>query len=195
MARIHRAGGREQREGALGRAKNFEGQPGRTSAERPLPSQIFRCATFCQPRSATISNFFSPPVDDDGISVRSSEFGGTAFTVTLRNLISAGNRSLKFTSAGALAPAKSTCPTTAAVFRLRLRCKADPTPSRRSPLNADFLSGRLGQAPQLLRNDGGNTNHWLEILLIGTKSNRDRVGARVKVSAVISFSTTSDRAA
>jgi hypothetical protein len=35
----------------------------------------------------------------------------------------------------------------------------------------------------LLRNDGGNANHWLEILLIGTKSNRDGVGARVKLSA------------
>jgi hypothetical protein len=40
-----------------------------------------------------------------------------------------------------------------------------------------------GQTPQLLRNDGGNANHWLEILLIGTKSNRDGVGARVKVTA------------
>ncbi len=37
--------------------------------------------------------------------------------------------------------------------------------------------------PQLLRNDGGNENHWLEILLIGTKSNRDGVGARVKLTA------------
>jgi hypothetical protein len=34
-----------------------------------------------------------------------------------------------------------------------------------------------------LRNDGGNANHWLEILLIGTKSNRDGVGARVKLTA------------
>jgi hypothetical protein len=47
----------------------------------------------------------------------------------------------------------------------------------------DILVNNNGQAPQLLRNDGGNTNHWLEILLIGTKSNRDGVGARVKVSA------------
>ena len=36
---------------------------------------------------------------------------------------------------------------------------------------------------QLLRNDGGNANHWLEIFLIGTKSNRDGVGARVKLTA------------
>ena len=30
-----------------------------------------------------------------------------------------------------------------------------------------------GDFPELLRNDGGNANHWLEVLLIGTKSNRD----------------------
>jgi hypothetical protein len=47
----------------------------------------------------------------------------------------------------------------------------------------DILINNCGQAPQLLRNDGGNANHWLEIFLIGTKSNRDGVGARVKVTA------------
>jgi hypothetical protein len=47
----------------------------------------------------------------------------------------------------------------------------------------DILVSNNGQAPQLLRNDGGNLNHWLEIFLIGTHSNRDGVGARVKVSA------------
>jgi len=47
----------------------------------------------------------------------------------------------------------------------------------------DILINNCGEAPQLLRNDGGNANQWLEILLIGTKSNRDGVGARVKVSA------------
>jgi hypothetical protein len=47
----------------------------------------------------------------------------------------------------------------------------------------DILVNNCGQAPQLLRNDGGNANHWLEIFLIGTKSNRDAVGARVKVMA------------
>jgi enediyne biosynthesis protein E4 len=46
----------------------------------------------------------------------------------------------------------------------------------------DILVNNCGQAPQLLRNDGGNANHWLEIFLVGTKSNRDGVGARVKVS-------------
>jgi len=47
----------------------------------------------------------------------------------------------------------------------------------------DILVNNNGGAPQLLRNDGGNANHWLQVLLIGTKSNRDGVGARAKVSA------------
>jgi hypothetical protein len=47
----------------------------------------------------------------------------------------------------------------------------------------DILVNNNGQPPQLLRNDGGNANHWLEVFLIGTKSNRDGVGARLKVSA------------
>jgi hypothetical protein len=47
----------------------------------------------------------------------------------------------------------------------------------------DILVSNNGQAPQLLRNDGGNANHWLQILLIGVKSNRDGVGARVKITA------------
>ena len=47
----------------------------------------------------------------------------------------------------------------------------------------DILINNNGEAPQLLRNDGGNANHWLSILLIGTRSNRDAVGARVKISA------------
>ena len=46
----------------------------------------------------------------------------------------------------------------------------------------DILVNNCGQTPQLLRNDGGNANRWLEILLVGTKSNRDAVGARVKVT-------------
>jgi hypothetical protein len=47
----------------------------------------------------------------------------------------------------------------------------------------DILLNNCGGPPQLLRNDGGNANRWLEILLIGTRSNRDGVGARVKLVA------------
>lgn len=47
----------------------------------------------------------------------------------------------------------------------------------------DILVNNNGGAPQLLRNDGGNRNHWIQIFLIGTKSNRDAIGARVKLVA------------
>jgi enediyne biosynthesis protein E4 len=47
----------------------------------------------------------------------------------------------------------------------------------------DVVTNNRGDYPSLLRNDGGNANHWLEILLIGTKSNRDGVGASLKITA------------
>jgi hypothetical protein len=40
-----------------------------------------------------------------------------------------------------------------------------------------------GDYPELLRNDGGNANHFLEVLLIGTKSNRDGIGASLKLTS------------
>jgi hypothetical protein len=47
----------------------------------------------------------------------------------------------------------------------------------------DVLVSNNGQAPQLLRNDGGNRNHWIEVMLVGTASNRDGYGAKVRVKA------------
>jgi hypothetical protein len=47
----------------------------------------------------------------------------------------------------------------------------------------DIAINNRGDYPELLRNDGGNANHWLEVLLIGTKSNRDGVGASLKLSS------------
>jgi len=32
----------------------------------------------------------------------------------------------------------------------------------------DIAINNRGDYPELLRNDGGNANHWLEVLLIGT---------------------------
>ena len=46
----------------------------------------------------------------------------------------------------------------------------------------DVLVSNNGQAPQLLRNDGGNRNHWIQVLLTGTTSNRDGYGAKVRVT-------------
>ncbi len=40
-----------------------------------------------------------------------------------------------------------------------------------------------GDYPELLRNNVKNGNHWLEVLLIGTQSNRDGIGAELKLSA------------
>ncbi|HYN26323.1 MAG TPA: CRTAC1 family protein [Pyrinomonadaceae bacterium] len=47
--------------------------------------------------------------------------------------------------------------------------------------DSDLLLINVGQPPVLLRNDGGNKNHWLGIKLVGAKSNRDGIGAKVTV--------------
>jgi hypothetical protein len=47
----------------------------------------------------------------------------------------------------------------------------------------DVFILNLDQPSVLLRNDGGNRNHWLMVRLTGTRSNRDGVGARVTVRA------------
>jgi hypothetical protein len=45
----------------------------------------------------------------------------------------------------------------------------------------DLVVTSLNQKPRILLNSGDNGNHWLLIKLVGHKSNRDAVGARVKV--------------
>jgi hypothetical protein len=47
----------------------------------------------------------------------------------------------------------------------------------------DILVTNNGQAPELLRNEGGNRRHWMQARLIGTRSNRDGIGAKVKLVA------------
>ncbi|HKW65101.1 MAG TPA: CRTAC1 family protein [Candidatus Acidoferrum sp.] len=52
----------------------------------------------------------------------------------------------------------------------------------------DFLVSNNGEEAQLFRNDGGsrqvpNRNHWLGVHLVGTKSNRDAIGAQLKLVA------------
>jgi hypothetical protein len=44
----------------------------------------------------------------------------------------------------------------------------------------DIVVSNCGERPLLLRNQGGNREHWLALSLIGTRSNRDAIGARVK---------------
>ena len=43
----------------------------------------------------------------------------------------------------------------------------------------DVLVVNLGEPPSLLRNDVSGGNHWLKLKLVGTKSNRSAIGARV----------------
>lgn len=46
-----------------------------------------------------------------------------------------------------------------------------------------FVSDSAAPHCTLLRNDGGNANHWLGIRTVGTRSNRDGIGAHITVSA------------
>jgi hypothetical protein len=46
----------------------------------------------------------------------------------------------------------------------------------------DILIGNNGQTADLLRNDGGNRNNALLIRTMGSKSNRDGIGARLKLT-------------
>ena len=43
----------------------------------------------------------------------------------------------------------------------------------------DVLVINLNEAPSLLRNDVSGGGHWLKVKLVGTKSNRSAIGARV----------------
>jgi len=47
--------------------------------------------------------------------------------------------------------------------------------------DVDIVVNDLDSAPQLLRNDGGNKNNWISVKTIGVKSNRNGIGAKVKV--------------
>jgi hypothetical protein len=47
----------------------------------------------------------------------------------------------------------------------------------------DILVSTNNGSPVLYRNDGGNRNHWLQLKLVGTKSNRSGIGANVRVTS------------
>src|SRR5258708_1432828 len=49
--------------------------------------------------------------------------------------------------------------------------------------NVDLVVGNNGDPPLLLHNGGGTGNHFVNFKLIGTKSNRDAMGARVRIRA------------
>jgi len=47
--------------------------------------------------------------------------------------------------------------------------------------DVDIVINNLGQKASVLRNDGGNRRNWIAIQTVGTKSNRDGIGSRIKV--------------
>ena len=47
--------------------------------------------------------------------------------------------------------------------------------------DVDILVTNSNRRPQLLRNDGGNHNNWVQVRVVGTASNRAGIGARVKI--------------
>ena len=70
--------------------------------------------------------------------------------------------------------------------------------------DVDVLVWNMNELPSLLRNDVSGGNHWLKVLLIGLRSNRSAMGARVtakygnrqqcqEVSAQSSFYSVNDR--
>jgi hypothetical protein len=46
----------------------------------------------------------------------------------------------------------------------------------------DIVISNCGQRPILMRNDGGNKNHWIAIKARGKESNSFGVGARVRIT-------------
>jgi hypothetical protein len=46
----------------------------------------------------------------------------------------------------------------------------------------DLVVTSLGKKPRILLNSGGNGHHWLWLDLVGRKSNRDAIGARVTLT-------------
>jgi hypothetical protein len=47
--------------------------------------------------------------------------------------------------------------------------------------DVDVVVSNVGQKAFVLRNDGGNRKNWLGIATVGTRSNRDCIGCRIKV--------------
>ncbi|HEX6903750.1 MAG TPA: FG-GAP-like repeat-containing protein [Thermoanaerobaculia bacterium] len=47
----------------------------------------------------------------------------------------------------------------------------------------DVVVVNENDVPALLRNDGGNAGHWLKVRLVGRRSNRDGIGARLLLEA------------
>ncbi len=47
----------------------------------------------------------------------------------------------------------------------------------------DIVVSHMDAAPAVLRNDTPGQNRWIRLILVGSRSNRDAIGARVEVEA------------
>ena len=47
----------------------------------------------------------------------------------------------------------------------------------------DVVTTSLNEPAELFRNESASHNHWLTLLLVGTRSNRDGLGAKIKLTA------------
>jgi hypothetical protein len=77
---------------------------------------------------------------------------------------------------------KNAGPTAGSGFALRKVSRALAAGDLDNDGDLDILIGNNGQAADLLRNEGGNRNNSLLIRTVGSESNRDGIGARLKLS-------------
>ncbi|MBW8039051.1 MAG: CRTAC1 family protein [Planctomycetes bacterium] len=68
-------------------------------------------------------------------------------------------------------------------MKVELRSRAAGFDDLDNDGDVDVVILNSRREPTILRNDSRNANHWIQISLRGAKTNRDGVGARVKVTA------------
>ncbi|MFV2071340.1 MAG: CRTAC1 family protein [Thermoanaerobaculales bacterium] len=73
--------------------------------------------------------------------------------------------------------------TSGAAFRLKAVSRGSATGDVDNDGDLDLLVLNLNGPARLYRNDGGNRGNWIMVRTVGTKSNRDGIGARIRLTA------------
>lgn len=87
------------------------------------------------------------------------------------NLLLANDGTGRFTSVGGF---------TGSAFSVRTASRGLAVGDLDNDGDLDMLIANIAEAPQLLRNDGGNRRNALLVRTVGSESNRDGIGARVR---------------